>query len=621
MKPSSSLLSRSSLALARVYVAQQKKLLIAGLLAMMVGITLYMQIPPYLKQAVDGVAQHKPLHRLWGPMGMILLLTLLQGVGRFFSRVWVVTASRNFEYHLRQDLWAHLLHRDPAFFDRHYTGDLMARLSNDLNAVRMAFGPALMYAAYAALSLVWALGYMFYLQASLTLVVLTPVSLCVGLMFLVLRWVRPRHQHVQEAFSDLSRSAQETFTGLRDIKAFIAEAPRERQFAEIADRYIIAQRRLTQIQSIPRSLILLLTGLGFLTLLFYGGRQIALRQLSLGTYVAFQTYLSMVVWPLLSLGWIANLWQRGRASLDRLGELIDFSTYSHFTESSTLNEILPLGNGPGPVPHGDLTVRQLTFSYTHEDPPVLHQIDMELNAGHWLAIVGPPRSGKSTLLKVLVGLYPNYAGSIFWGGTSLKELDQRALRSSLIYVPQEAVLFSRTIRENLVLGMESNPPAESDIMEVLNMTCFLRDLEKMPQGLDTMIGERGVNLSGGQRQRLALARALLRKPRVLLLDDPFAQVDVETEYAVWSNIQRHWRRRCTLIFISQRVSLTLNCDYVLVLENGHRVDFGPPDEVRKREGWYATAVQLQERLRFRVNQLHQQTLTFGNEESHALQSK
>ena len=585
----------SDLQFVLAYVGREKKRLILGLLTMALGLTVYMQIPLYLQKAVDLIAAKQNLSPLWSIAGMILLLTFLQGIARFFARVWVVSASRRFEYQIRQDLWAHLLHRPQSFHDQMYTGDLMARLTNDLNAIRMAFGPALMYAAYAVVSMIWAIGYMLHIHVRLTLAVVGPMTLVIGLVFIITRIIRKRFEIVQAGFSELSRVAQETFTGIRDVKAYVVENQRHRVFSQVADKYVEGQKKLSRAHSIIRPTITLITGFGLLALLAYGGKLVSRGILSLGTFVAFNAYLGMLIWPLMSIGWIANLWQRGLASLHRITTLLDFSTYPHPDDAS--RTIPPAATTDPATPFiPTLDVENVTFGYPRSKKPVLKDIQLHIPAGQWLALVGPAGSGKSTLLKLLVGLYDPTQGSIRWGHRPLHEWPLTFFRQSVVLVTQEPLLFSKTIRENLLLGLTDSPPSDREIMEAVRAAGFLPDLEMMPRGLDTLIGERGVNLSGGQKQRLALARALLRKPAAILLDDPFAQVDVETERFMWQALRQYLPPSTTVILVTQRILATLQCDAVAVLEHGNLVALGPPETLRNVPGWYATAVHLQEQL-------------------------
>lgn len=573
------------------YVRSQWHRLSIGFGALLASVVLQMQIPLLLREGVDRLTQRAPLttvlHVAWAVLGLMLL----QGLGRFFSRLLIVTASRHMEYQIRQDLWARLLVQPPAFFDRFYTGDLMAHLTNDLNALRMAIGPAFMYAAMSAFSIVWAVTWMAVTHPRLTLAMLLPA---VGIL-LIMVWgshqIKIRFEKVQDTFGRLSTTAQEIIAGMREVKAYDMEDLQGERFDAVADQYVHDQTRLAQVQNLMRPVITVLMGTAFLVLLGYGGWLIAQGRMSIGTFVAFQAYLGMLAWPLISVGWILSLWQRGRASWRRIQRLVrDFHNPSAITLidlNQSMNDVV------APTFRGRLTLRAVVFGY-RPDRPVLRGLDMTVEPGTWVAVVGPSASGKSTLLRVVAGLYPPTQGDVLWDDRPVQAWPVEALRTSVLMVFQEPVLFSRTIRENLLLGW-SEPPPDETLWEVLHWVGLADEVRALPAGLDTLIGERGVTLSGGQRQRLALARAWLRRPRVLLLDDPFSQVDLETEARIWQALRQHLEGSTTVLLVTQRPRPILDSDVVYVLHEGQWQAYGPPREVLQTSEWFRTWLRLQQR--------------------------
>jgi len=573
------------------YVRSQWLRLSIGFGALLASVVLQMQIPLLLREGVDRLTQRAPLTTVLSVAWAVLGLMLLQGLGRFLSRLLIVTASRHMEYQIRQDLWARLLVQPPAFFDRFYTGDLMARLTNDLNALRMAIGPAFMYAAMSAFSIVWAVTWMAVTHPGLTLAMLLPA---VGIL-LIMVWgahqIKIRFEKVQDTFGRLSTTAQEIIAGMREVKAYSMEDLQAERFDAVADQYVHDQTRLAQVQNLMRPVMTVLMGTAFLVLLGYGGWLIARGRMTIGTFVAFQAYLGMLAWPLISVGWVLSLWQRGRASWRRIQRLVrDF----HNPSAVTLKDLNYSTNDvAAPTFRGRLTLRAVAFGY-RPDRLVLRGLDMTVEPGTWVAVVGPSASGKSTLLRVVAGLYPPTQGDVLWDDRPVQAWPVEALRSSVLLVFQEPVLFSRTIRENLTLGW-SEPPSDEALWEVLHWVGLADEVRALPAGLDTLIGERGVTLSGGQRQRLALARAWLRRPRVLLLDDPFSQVDLETEARIWQALRQHLDGSTTVLLVTQRPRPILDCDVVYVLHEGRWQAYGPPRAVLQTSEWFRTWLRLQQR--------------------------
>ncbi len=573
------------------YFRRQGRRFVAGFLTLIAGLLLYMQIPIYLRRGVDAVVAHAPLRDVMH-IGLIVLgLMIAQGCARFLSRVLVVSASRYMEERIRADLWAGLLMQPPPFFDRKYTGDLMALLTNDLNAVRMAVGPALMYALHALVSMVWALSWMWWTHRGLTLAILFPAAISGMAMYWGARAIRTRFEAVQTVFGRLSVVAQEVLTGIREVKAYGMEDLQADRFAATSRDYVDAQIRLARVRHLLRPAIMVCMGMAFLVLLGYGGWLVSVGQITMGTFVAFQAYLTMLAWPILSVGWVLNLWQRGQASWQRIRTMVrDF----HKPIETALKDVRYSFNPVGtPTIRGELRVEAVTFAY-RPGAPVLRDLTLHVAPGEWVAITGPSASGKSTLLKLLVGLYSPARGTIRWDGVDLPDWPLGDLRRSVVLVTQEPVLFSTSIRNNLLLGLSHTAVSEDDLWTVLDLVQLADEVQCMPEGLDTRIGERGVTLSGGQRQRLALARALLRNPTVLLLDDPFSQVDLQTQQRIWQRLVTCGRTRWTVLLVTQRAQPVADCDRIAILDAGRFVATGRLDTLLDTHDWFRTWWSIQQ---------------------------
>ena len=581
------------------YVRRYRRAFTLGLACTILTQAVTLVSPKVLQYAIDDLTRGVTRAKLIEYGAALLAIGLFGGVFRFLMRRILIGASRDIEYDMRNDFFAHLQKLPPAYFQAHRTGDLMSRATNDLNAVRMMIGPSIMYSANTILTFVVALAMMIAIDPRLTLFSLVPmpfVSLSVKYFGSA---IHKRFEEIQAQLSDVSAVAQEALAGVRVVRAYRQEQAEVDRFRRSNNEYLRRNRGLIVLQGFFFPSMSFLLGLGALFVIWLGSRDVIRGRITIGEFVAFNAYLTMLAWPMIAFGWVTNMLQRGMASWKRMLEVLD-----------TRPDIVdPQSRGPHGGTRrgvesairniqGSIEFRDLTFSYGER--PVLRSVSARIAAGETVALVGPTGSGKSTLMALLARLYDPPPGTVFIDGTDVRDLPLEVLRGAIGFVPQEPFLFSDTIGDNVAFGLDgisrasgvgmTGEPGQADrgaAIEVASAVARLdKDVADLPKGYDTIVGERGITLSGGQKQRAAIARAVIVDPRILILDDALSAVDTYTEEEILSRLQAVMRERTSLI-VSHRISTVRRADRILVIDEGTLIERGTHDELVARGGLYA----------------------------------
>ncbi len=576
------------------YYRPYRKRVALGLLLVVVAQGFQLAAPWFIKLVVDALGQPGvSMGRLGMYAGLIVGTALVGGAARYGMRELLNGISRRMEVDLRNDFFRHLMHLDASFFNRTRTGELMSLATNDILAVRQAVGPAVMYTVNTVVGFVLALGAMLYLSPRLTMYAMIPMVLLPPVVIGFGRIIQVRFEKIQEQFSTLSTMVQENLTGVRIVRAYAQEDDQARQFDAFNREYKDRNVHLVKASGLFHPILGLLTGLAMVIVLWLGGRQVISGEITLGDFVAFFFYLGLLTWPMIALGWVVNLFQRGGASMARL------ETVLHAEPA------LPVPEHPAVLDHarGEIEFRGVAFRYPGTERLVLEDVSFTARPGQTVAVVGPTGSGKTTLVSLIPRLYDPSEGEVLLDGRPLTDFDPAELRRVVGMVPQDPFLFSDSIEENIGLGLrredvfptgattEDEDPEEA-VVEAARVAQLHDSILSFPRGYHTLLGERGINLSGGQKQRATLARALARDPVILVLDDALSAVDTHTEAQILEDLRKVMRGRTSFI-ISHRVSAVMHADQILVLDDGRIVERGRHAELVALGGTYATLLRRQ----------------------------
>jgi ATP-binding cassette, subfamily B, multidrug efflux pump len=563
------------------YFAPYRRIVVFGITCVLMTNLVKLTSPLVLGKAIDDLSRDVTHAKLLRYGGLLIAIALVQGVFLFTQRRVLINMSRHIEYDLRNDFYAHLQKLPFEFYQSHRTGDLMARATNDLSAVRMVVGPALMYSMNTIFAMALIVPIMASISWRLTLLAFMSMPLVAGATHYFSRRIHDRFERVQDYFGTVSNRAQESLAGVRVIRAYTQERAEMESFRRVNREFVDRNLGLIRLSGIFHPILQFFIGLGFIAVLWYGGRLVISGDITIGKFVEFTLYLGLLVWPMIALGWVINIFQRGMASMGRMNQIMSIApAIADTSEARDIKEI-----------EGEIEFRNLTFAYSGtDDRASLKDINLRIPAGQTVAFVGAVGSGKSTLMNLVSRLLDAEAGQVLIDGRPIREIPLDVLRSSIGYVPQETFLFSETIAENIAFGVES--ATEEEVEEAAEQAGIAEDILEFPKGFQTLVGERGITLSGGQKQRTAIARALIRRPRILILDDALSSVDTYTEEKILKHLRRIMRGRTSLI-VSHRVSTVKDADLIVVLEDGLIAERGTHDELIARGGLYAELYEKQ----------------------------
>jgi len=554
-------------------VREQRPIFLVGIVLILLTSLSQVAVPRLVGLAIQKLESGVGLHLITPIAFAMVGAVLIRGLTSFWTRETVIASSRRIEKKLRDQLYEHISSLDGSFYSKTHTGDLMSRFTSDIEAVRMVFGPAVMYSVQTAFTLIFALSMMIQIDWKLTLYSLIPL----GFLTVAIRVIGPKvhmeSMRAQEMLSGISVHSQENFANAPVIKAFVVEDAEVERMQRLSHDYFRQNLRIAKLRAISGSAMWLFGDLALVTLLLVGGTRILSGELGLGDFATFNGCQLLLIWPMIALGWVMNLFHRGAASAERLQAILDASPLVDNAQArSDIN-----------ISEGRVSFDKVSFRYLESERPALEDVSFNLKAGGTLGIVGTTASGKTSLLHLVPRLSPVSSGKILIDGNMLEHYPLGELRAAISMVPQEPFLFSATVAENISFGVDD--ATHEEIVAVARLVRMDQEIEKFPDGYNQRVGERGITLSGGQKQRLAIARAILQRPRILLLDDVLSAVDSETETAILAGL-KDWTRDLTSLIVTHRLSAVTHADEIVVLEDGRIVERGTHQSLLEKKGRY-----------------------------------
>jgi len=559
----------------KTYFVRYKKKLFWGIFFILLSNAGTVYLPLLLKDSINLLQQNVDSKKLIEFALLIVATSLFAGVFRFLIRQTIIVVSREIEYDLRQDFWSHIQRLPLRYFQNNSTGNIMAHATNDINAVRMFLGPAVMYSIDTGIRLVIVIIIMLSLNFSLTIYSLIPLPILSFLVYKVSKLIHEKFTLIQEKFSDITTKAQENFSGIRVVKSYVREDNEIKEFAKLNLDYLKRNMGMIKIQALFQPILFLITGLSIIIVIWLGGIKVIEGTMNLGEITAFIVYLGILIWPMIAFGWVINIIQQAEASMKRINKI--YSEPREVDDSDETDSNITNLNG-------EVEFRDVSFRYSKKLPEVLCKINLKIPVGSTVAIMGYTGSGKTTMTNLIPRLYDVTGGEILIDGKAVSKIPLDVLRNNIGLVQQEAFLFSDTIKNNISYGLKTFD--EEKVIAAAKISNFHKDIEDFPSGYDTIMGERGITLSGGQKQRASLARALIIDPKILILDDSFSAVDTNTEEEILKNLKEFMRGR-TSIIISHRVSTVKDADKIVVLSNGIIAEEGTHEQLVSKGGIYA----------------------------------
>lgn len=557
------------------YFLRYKKKLAYGALFILISNAAQVYVPILLKDSIDGLQHDIAMSKIYEYVGLILLFSVVSGVFRFLIRQTVIVVSREIEYDLRQDFWQHIQRLPFRFFQNNSTGNIMAHVTNDVSAVRMFVGPAVMYSIDTITKFLIIISIIISMSPILSFYALLPLPFLSFLVYKLSKKIHKMFTRIQEKFSELTTRTQENFAGIRVIKSYVREANEVEAFSKTSNEYLERNMEKVKVQALFMPLLYLITGLSIIIVIWVGGGMVISGELTLGEVTAFIVYLGLLIWPTIAFGWIANIIQQASASMKRLIKIMSepFEIEDSKDTSFLINSI-----------KGNIEFKDVSFRYREDYPWVLRNINLSIPAGSTVAFIGHTGVGKSSIVNLIPRLYDVSDGAVMVDGFNIKNIPIRVLRKNIGIVPQETFLFSDTLKNNILYGTTyGNDELVESVSEISQL---INDVKDFPKGFETKLGERGITLSGGQKQRTSLARALAIDPKILILDDSFSAVDTSTEEEILKKLKIFMKDR-TSIIISHRISTVKDADKIFVIDDGKIAEEGSHDELVANNGIYA----------------------------------